>query len=121
MGSGKLLGLLGALIYVVITLLPDSSTQMLSWTWVIIWQAGLVSIASISILNLWQREKPFFLLGNNLDWAIALIALIVVQINRIYLIQQFNLQKIALNAETSRYINDLVVREYMNEFNGVWV
>jgi len=72
MGSGKLLGGLGALIYIVCTLLPDSSTQMLSWTWGIIWQAGLVSIASITILNLWQREKPFFLLGNNLDWAIAL-------------------------------------------------
>jgi tetratricopeptide (TPR) repeat protein len=72
MGSGKLLGLLGALIYVVFALLPDSSTQMLSWPWVLIWQAGLVSIASISILNLWQREKPFFLLGNHLDWAIAL-------------------------------------------------
>ncbi len=72
MGSGKLLGLLGTVIYVVFTLLPDSSTQMLSWTWVIFWQAGLVSIASISLLNLWQREKPFFLLGNNLDLAIAL-------------------------------------------------
>jgi tetratricopeptide (TPR) repeat protein len=72
MGSGKLLGLLGALIYVVFALLPDSSTQMLSWPWVLIWQAGLVSITSISILNLWQREKPFFLLGNHLDWAIAL-------------------------------------------------
>ena len=72
MGSGKLLGLLGALIYVVFTLLPDSSIQMLSWPWVLIWQAGLVSIVSISVLNLWRREKPFFLLGNHLDWEIAL-------------------------------------------------
>lgn len=34
-------------------------------------------------------------------------------------INQFkNEQKIALDAETSRYINNLVVREYMNEFNS---
>ncbi len=72
MGSGKLLSLLGALIYIIFTILPDSSTQMLAWPWVLIWQAGLVSIASVSQLNLWQQEKPFFLLGNYLDWAIAL-------------------------------------------------
>ena len=35
------------------------------------------------------------------------------------LIRQFNLQKINLNAETSRYINHLIVKEYLNEFNGV--
>lgn len=35
------------------------------------------------------------------------------------IIEQFNLQNINLNAETSRYINHLVVKEYLNEFNGV--
>lgn len=35
------------------------------------------------------------------------------------LIAQFKQQKIVLNAETSNYINNLVVKEYMNEFNGV--
>jgi type I restriction enzyme R subunit len=34
------------------------------------------------------------------------------------LIAQFTQQKIDLNAETSTYINNLVVKEYMNEFNG---
>jgi type I restriction enzyme R subunit len=34
------------------------------------------------------------------------------------LIAQFTQQKIVLNAETSTYINNLVVKEYMNEFNG---
>jgi type I restriction enzyme R subunit len=34
------------------------------------------------------------------------------------LIAQFTQQKIKLNAETSTYINNLVVKEYMNEFNG---
>ena len=34
------------------------------------------------------------------------------------LIAQFKQQKINLNAETSTYINNLVVKEYMNEFNG---
>jgi type I restriction enzyme R subunit len=35
------------------------------------------------------------------------------------LIGQFTEQKIDLNAETSNYINNLVVKEYMNEFNGL--
>ena len=35
------------------------------------------------------------------------------------LIRQFTQQKIDLNAETSNYINNLVVKEYMNEFNGL--
>ena len=34
------------------------------------------------------------------------------------LIAQFTQQKIKLNAETSTYINNLVVKEYMHEFNG---
>jgi hypothetical protein len=35
------------------------------------------------------------------------------------LIRQFNLQKINLNVEISRYINHLIVKEYLNEFNGI--
>ena len=35
------------------------------------------------------------------------------------LISQFKLHNIKLNAETSRYINHLVVKEYLNEFNGL--
>ncbi|AFY74961.1 lipid A core-O-antigen ligase-like enyme [Synechococcus sp. PCC 7502] len=77
MGSGKLLGLLGTLIYIVFTVLPDSSTQMLAWPWVLIWQAGLICIVGINILNLWQKDKPFFLLGNKLDWAIALFSIAI--------------------------------------------
>ncbi|MFM7580728.1 MAG: hypothetical protein ACKO5Q_27850 [Microcystaceae cyanobacterium] len=33
------------------------------------------------------------------------------------LISQFKLHNIKLSAETSRYINHLVVKEYLNEFN----
>jgi len=35
------------------------------------------------------------------------------------LIARFAQQKIKLNAETSTYINNLIVKEYMDEFNGV--
>jgi type I restriction enzyme R subunit len=35
------------------------------------------------------------------------------------LISQFKLQNIKINAETSHYINHLVVKEYLNEFNGL--
>jgi type I restriction enzyme R subunit len=35
------------------------------------------------------------------------------------LIDQFkNQQKIDINAEMSKYINNLIVKEYINEYNG---
>jgi hypothetical protein len=72
MGSGKLLGLLGALIYVVFTLLPNASTEVYRWPWVMIAQVGLLCLAIAALLGLWRQKSPFYWLGNHLDWAIAL-------------------------------------------------
>ncbi len=73
MGSGRLLGGLGLLIYTIFVLLPGSSTQAITWPWVLIWQTGLFCLVSVTLLRLWQRQQPFWLLGNKLDWAIALL------------------------------------------------
>ncbi|NKB17112.1 MAG: hypothetical protein HC770_01650 [Pseudanabaena sp. CRU_2_10] len=73
MGSGRLLGGLGLLIYTIFVLLPGSSTQAITWPWVLIWQTGLFCIVTVTLLRLWQRQQPFWLLGNKLDWAIAIL------------------------------------------------
>jgi tetratricopeptide (TPR) repeat protein len=73
MGSGRLLGGLGLLIYAIFVLLPASSTQAITWPWVLIWQTGLFCLAAVALLRLWRRQPPFWLLGSKLDWAIALL------------------------------------------------
>ncbi len=73
MGSGRLLGGLGLLIYAIFVLLPGSSTQAITWPWVLIWQTGLFCLGTVTLLRLWQRQQPFWLLGNKLDWAIAIL------------------------------------------------
>ncbi|WP_019499200.1 O-antigen ligase family protein [Pseudanabaena sp. PCC 6802] len=73
MGSGRLLGGLGVLIYAIFVLLPASSTQAIVWPWVLIWQTGLFCLALVALLRLWRRQPPFWLLGNKLDWAISLL------------------------------------------------
>ncbi len=71
MGTGRLIMQLGIAAYILFTLLPDSSTQMVAFPWVLLWQMGLLCLAIAGLLNLWRWERPFYLLGNGLDWAIA--------------------------------------------------
>ncbi|PZO35394.1 MAG: polymerase [Pseudanabaena frigida] len=71
MSTGRLIIQLGIAAYILFTLLPDSSTQMVAFPWVLLWQFGLLCFAIAGLLNLWRREKPFYLLGNGLDWAIG--------------------------------------------------
>ncbi|AFY69618.1 O-antigen polymerase [Thalassoporum mexicanum PCC 7367] len=73
MGSGKLLGLLGALIYFVFTLLPNASTEAYRWPWVMIAQVGLLCMAIAALLGLWRKQSPFYWLGHHLDWPITLL------------------------------------------------
>ncbi|MEE3718123.1 O-antigen ligase family protein [Tumidithrix elongata RA019] len=69
--TGRLLAKLGILFYILFTLLPDSSTQVLQFPWVLIAQVGLGCFAIAGLLNIWRKSIPFYLLGNGLDWAIA--------------------------------------------------
>ncbi|MDX2255685.1 MAG: O-antigen ligase family protein [Pseudanabaenaceae cyanobacterium bins.39] len=71
MRTGRLIVQLGIAAYIVFTVLPDSSTQMVSFPWVLLWQLGLLCLTIAGLLNLWQWHKPFFLLGNGLDWVIG--------------------------------------------------
>ncbi len=71
MNTGRLIVQLGLAAYILFTLLPDSSTQMVAFPWVLLWQVGLLCFAIAGLLNLWRREQPFYLLGSGFDWAIA--------------------------------------------------
>ena len=71
MNTGRLIVQLGIAAYILFTLLPDSSTQMVAFPWVLLWQTGLLCFAIAGLLNLWRREQPFYLLGSGFDWAIA--------------------------------------------------
>jgi uncharacterized protein involved in response to NO len=71
--TGRLLAQLGILFYILFTLLPESSTQVLQFPWVLIAQVGLGCFAIAGLLNIWRRAIPFYLLGNGLDWAIAFL------------------------------------------------
>jgi len=71
MGTGRLIIQLGIAAYILFTLLPDSSTQMVAFPWVLLWQVGLLCLAIAGLLNLWRKDKPFYLLGNGLDWVVG--------------------------------------------------
>ncbi|OYQ66248.1 hypothetical protein B9G53_04450 [Pseudanabaena sp. SR411] len=71
MSTGRLIVQLGFAAYILFTLLPDSSTQMVTFPWVLLWQVGLLCFAIAGLLNLWRHEKPFYLLGSGFDWAIG--------------------------------------------------
>jgi tetratricopeptide (TPR) repeat protein len=71
MRTGRLIFQLGIAAYILFTLLPDSSTQMVAFPWVLFWQMGLLCLPIAGLLNLWRWNKPFYLLGNGLDWVIG--------------------------------------------------
>jgi O-antigen ligase len=75
--DGTLLALLAAAFYVIFTLLPGSSTLMVSWPWVFLWQVGLTLPLLWLLWQLWHR--PVERLGNGFDWValLAIAALII--------------------------------------------
>ncbi|ASC71454.1 hypothetical protein XM38_024060 [Halomicronema hongdechloris C2206] len=77
--DGTLLGLLTVALYAVFTLLPGSSTMMVSWPWVFLWQAALALPILWLLWQLWHKPLRAFRLGGGLDWIVALgvIGLIV--------------------------------------------
>ena len=71
MSTGRLIIQLGIAAYILFTLLPDSSTQMVGFPFVLLWQVGLLCFAIAGLLNLWRRDKPFYLLGSGFDWVVS--------------------------------------------------
>lgn len=66
--NGRILGLLVAAFYVLLTLLPDSNTQVVSWPWVFIWQVGLLCpiLWLLGVMGNAEPRRSGFL-GNGLD------------------------------------------------------
>ncbi|MBW4483315.1 MAG: O-antigen ligase family protein [Tildeniella torsiva UHER 1998/13D] len=71
--DGTLLALLIAALYAVFTLVPGSSTLIVSWPWVFLWQVGLTLPLLWLLWQLWHR--PLDRLGNGFDW-VALLAVV---------------------------------------------
>jgi uncharacterized protein involved in response to NO len=64
--SRDILGPLGVALYAVFTLLPDSSTLLVSWPWVFIWQVALF-LPWFWLLRQWWVQGRFVPLGYGLD------------------------------------------------------
>ncbi len=75
--EGKIIGLLVAVFYGLLTLLPDSNTQFVTWPWVFLWQAGLMFPVLWLLWQLWQQQT-IQLLGNRLDWIVGLLAIVLI-------------------------------------------
>jgi uncharacterized protein involved in response to NO len=66
-----ILGLLGVGFYIIFTLLPDSSSLLVSWPWVFIWQVALF-LPWLWLLRQWWMENRFVPLGFGLDYGAGL-------------------------------------------------
>lgn len=75
--SRPLLGLLGFSFYALFTLLPDSSTLMVAWPWVLIWQMALLCPVLWLMIQTWTDGGQR--LGNGLDWIAGVAVLAIVQ------------------------------------------
>ena len=75
--SRPLLGLLGFSFYAMFTLLPDSSTLMVAWPWVLMWQMALLCPVLWLMIQTWTDGGQR--LGNGLDWIVGVAVLAIVQ------------------------------------------
>ncbi|NJM95372.1 MAG: O-antigen ligase family protein, partial [Acaryochloridaceae cyanobacterium CSU_5_19] len=69
-----LLGPLAVVFYTLFTLLPDSSSLMVAWPWVFLWQVGLLLPWLWLIRDGWVSSR-FTKLGYQLDYGIAIAVL----------------------------------------------
>ncbi|NJL45439.1 MAG: O-antigen ligase family protein [Leptolyngbyaceae cyanobacterium SM2_3_12] len=74
-GDGTLLALLTAAFYLLFTLLPGSSTRMVSWPWVFLWQMALALPILWLLWQVWHQTLHHFALGHGFDW-VAVLALV---------------------------------------------
>jgi tetratricopeptide (TPR) repeat protein len=71
-GEGHLLGLLAVGLYALWTLLPGSSTLMVSWPWVVVWQGALLVPWLWLLWQLWHKPWGDLALGQGLDGVVGL-------------------------------------------------
>ena len=70
--DGTLLGLLTLALYTLFTLLPGSSTMMVAWPWVFLWQMALFLPILWLLWQGWHKPLTALALGAGLDWVAAL-------------------------------------------------
>lgn len=70
--SNSALLILIAFLYGLFTLLPNSTTQMVTWPWVVLWQVMLLLPISWLLWQLWDTPLRRFRLGNGFDGLAAL-------------------------------------------------
>jgi O-antigen ligase len=75
--EGRLFATLTAFFYIVFTLIADSSTLVVSWSWVFIWQVALLCPVLWLLWVIWH-QKRFPYLGQGLDWGILLIVIALI-------------------------------------------
>ncbi|HAC66109.1 MAG TPA: polymerase [Cyanothece sp. UBA12306] len=70
--TGRLFIILIACFYILFTLLPDSHSLMVKWSWVFVWQVGLLCPIFCFLATIIQT-KQIKKLGLGLDWVVGLI------------------------------------------------
>jgi putative inorganic carbon (hco3(-)) transporter len=76
--KGQWLGLLGLVIGIFYTWLPDSYFKMVTWPWLILWQIGFLSLGLWHFWTLRQFQYPWQRLGYGLDRPIVALVLVVI-------------------------------------------
>jgi len=76
--DGHLLALILGLLYGLFTLIPDSSTRMVTWPWVALWQATLLLPILWLLWQIWYKPIAHFRLGHGLDWLAGLMVVALV-------------------------------------------
>lgn len=76
--DGNLLLLITAVLYGVFTILPNSTTQMVTWPWVALWQALLLLPMLWLLWQVWYKPLKQLRLGNGFDWLAGLVMLGIV-------------------------------------------
>ena len=69
--EGRLLLFLTGCLYLLFTLMPDSHSLMAAWSFVFLWQVGLLLPVFCLLWWLWQGKLSW--LGNGLDWIVGLL------------------------------------------------
>ena len=69
--EGRLLLFLTGCLYGLFSLIPDSHSIMVVWSFVFLWQVGLLLPVFCLLWWLWQGKLSW--LGNGLDWIVGLV------------------------------------------------
>ncbi|WP_024546143.1 O-antigen ligase family protein [Picosynechococcus sp. NKBG15041c] len=67
---GPLLAYFTAFFYILFSLIPDSHSMMVAWSWVFVWQVGLFCPLLWFLVQLWDNRR-IYLLGNGFDLVLS--------------------------------------------------